>query len=136
MLALTPEQMAEAAYVLIEGAAYAGLAKDPAVLPGMQALGASFLGNGAGTSTPESIAAAFKTILTELGIVVSPEQSFILGLLDGVNTQFANSLNKTAPALTTGLAATILTTSGNAINAACALYVSNTSTAAVAPKTA
>jgi hypothetical protein len=125
MFIVTPEQLAEGAYVLVEGAAYAGIAKDPTVLPGMIALGAAFLGNSAGTSTPQSIATAFQTILSELGVVISPEQSFILGLLDGVNTQFSASLNKTAPSLTVGIASTILTTAGNAINAACALYAKN-----------
>ena len=125
MIPLTPEQLAQATAVLVEGASYAGISKDPAVLPGMEALGAAFVGNAQGTQTPQTIATAFQTILTELGIVITPQESFILGLLDGVNTQFAASLNKTSPSLTVGIASTILTTAGNAINAACALYVKN-----------
>lgn len=122
---LTPEQIAEIIYTILEGTAYAIISKNPAILPGMQALGASFIGLGNGSATPASAESAFQLILKELNIVVSPDQAIIIGLLDGANTQLNSVISKSAPALTTGLVQTILTTAGNAVNAACALYVTN-----------
>lgn len=121
MIAITPEQAAEVAYSLTEFAVGGILIKDPTTLAGFQALGPALVGVANGTQMPTGLEAPVQQLLGELG--VDTKTGVLAFLVDGAITQLNATANKTAPSLTVGVLNTLLTQVGNAIIAACALYV-------------
>lgn len=152
MLAINPQQAAEAAAILTGWAASACLQKYPQTLTGLTKLGADITGLAAGTVTPIQAGPDLELFLGELGLLtnapvvttgITPAPGLPIGLpglpglINEVVNQVAASKNPLAPDLLSGMIGTVLTTVGGAVSRACALYAAeNPAPAAAAAKTA
>ena len=127
---ITPQEAAQIAYILSAWATGAVIQKDPSTLPGLTALGNSFIGIGSGKSTPLDVGNALKLFISELNTKTTGTQIPGLSTLISATLSQVNAANSPlTPNLLSGLVGTILTTVGNGI----LFGVSQASTPTVVP---